>query len=522
MRNILTKCFFSLGATGCASAVIQPKNHWRSQWHALALLVTLAFTTLSAGCMTLGPAPLSSALPLATAAAVSSAIGNSAQQHAPRKYYANIDDVPAVKAALFVEPDKRNISTHITVSDESQTQPAVVTAVPKMANISNTKRIDIPSIADQLPPGAVIVGEIPSEIQDAIPSSMLPNSFISNQPFVTNCEPIDPMLGACAEGVPLAQSACRNNWKPDGAACPWPADEYLCDGGDKLAHVRVQPDWTVQGLDQQDTIAHYDTADGRLEVRPSNKVCIYAPRFCAVRRIDTVFSGNQNIKAGGYEMPIGPVRLNERQGSDIATQPTALADNTGSKRTTIYNGDARGIPVSQNLVPQAVQDRQKAAIEFSDLAAVRLDSALKPYLAIKALEAITWTGDQKVQVIIDGQRAAADEMVQRPQVVFKLDPPSAPQLRITKVASTHAAQSGDTIDFILRFDNIGDQVLGNVTIVDSLVTRLEFVPGSEKCSLPVRFGTQENRGESLVLRWEILDPIQPGEGGVIVFKCKVR
>ena len=62
----------------------------------------------------------------------------------------------------------------------------------------------------------------------------------------------------------------------------------------------------------------------------------------------------------------------------------------------------------------------------------------------------------------------------------------------------------------------------DVTIVDSLTTRLEYVPDSAQCSVPAKFMTQENDGESLVLRWEIAEPLQVGDGGLIRFKCRVR
>ena len=64
--------------------------------------------------------------------------------------------------------------------------------------------------------------------------------------------------------------------------------------------------------------------------------------------------------------------------------------------------------------------------------------------------------------------------------------------------------------------------LGNVTIVDNLTTRLEFVPGSEQSSVKADFSTQPNEHGSLVLRWEIADPIKPGEGGAVRFKARVR
>ena len=58
-------------------------------------------------------------------------------------------------------------------------------------------------------------------------------------------------------------------WSPDGIARPWPADEYLRDGGDRGLEVRVKQDWQVLGLDIEDAVAHYDTLDGQTLVAPT-------------------------------------------------------------------------------------------------------------------------------------------------------------------------------------------------------------------------------------------------------------
>jgi uncharacterized repeat protein (TIGR01451 family) len=91
-----------------------------------------------------------------------------------------------------------------------------------------------------------------------------------------------------------------------------------------------------------------------------------------------------------------------------------------------------------------------------------------------------------------------------------------------KLASSGEGLPGEEIEFTLRFDNIGDQVIGNVTIADNLTTRLEYMPGSAKSSVNADFITEQNDVGSLVLRWEIKDPVKPGAGGVLRFKVKVR
>jgi hypothetical protein len=68
----------------------------------------------------------------------------------------------------------------------------------------------------------------------------------------------------------------------------------------------------------------------------------------------------------------------------------------------------------------------------------------------------------------------------------------------------------------------GDQVIGNVTIVDNLSTRLEYIPESATSSVDANFLTEPNAAGSTILRWEINDPVEPGEGGILRFRVRVR
>jgi uncharacterized repeat protein (TIGR01451 family) len=127
-----------------------------------------------------------------------------------------------------------------------------------------------------------------------------------------------------------------------------------------------------------------------------------------------------------------------------------------------------------------------------------------------------------MQVVLNGQQAVDIIGDQKAQATFRVDLPEHPCLRLIKVASTKVAQPGDVIDFTIRFDNLGDQTISNVEIIDNLTTRLEYVPGSAQCSRDAEFSTEENAGESLVLRWELNDPLPAGAGGLVRFHCRVR
>ena len=110
-----------------------------------------------------------------------------------------------------------------------------------------------------------------------------------------------------------------------------------------------------------------------------------------------------------------------------------------------------------------------------------------------------------------------------PQLTYHYEmPPGKPRLRVVKVASKQNVQPGEMIGFTIRYDNVGDEQIGNVTIIDNLTSRLEYMLNTAQSSLPAKFFTQANEGDSLVLRWEVTDPLKPGQGGIVRFNCRVR
>ena len=125
-------------------------------------------------------------------------------------------------------------------------------------------------------------------------------------------------------------------------------------------------------------------------------------------------------------------------------------------------------------------------------------------------------------MILDGQSAAVETGDQRAQATYTVDTPNHPRLRVIKLASTTMARPGEIVDFTIRFDNIGDQKIGNVTLVDNLTTRLEYVEGSAESSLAAEFSASLNEGDSMLLRWEFADPVAAGDGGIVRFRCRVR
>lgn len=311
--------------------------------------------------------------------------------------------------------------------------------------------------------------------------------------------------------------ACCNHGPVRG-----PNDEYLCDGGDFGMPAGVHADWRIEGLEQEDTIAHYETIDGRTVVTPSNKVCIYAPRFAAVRQVVDPLGYARFDAAGGAIQKVAPVRIDE--------QEEAVASIAEIEPSIDRLREPPSLLLERKHPGELGRDRRVAATigllaPYANVEIVRTGEIIgedRVRIARASLAAITWAGDQAAQVLLDSRQAHADVSVLSPGTIYHVFEPNNPKLRLCKLASTGAALPGEEVEFTLRFDNIGDRVIGNVTIVDSLTTRLEYVPDSQKSSVEANFSTQPNDGDSLVLRWEIVEPLQPGKGGVLQFRARVR
>ncbi len=78
------------------------------------------------------------------------------------------------------------------------------------------------------------------------------------------------------------------------------------------------------------------------------------------------------------------------------------------------------------------------------------------------------------------------------------------------------------VTFHLKFTNQGGQPIADVVVTDSLTGRLEYVPGSAKTDRETIPTMQQNEAGSLLLRWQIVGRLQPGESGEITFQARIR
>jgi len=333
------------------------------------------------------------------------------------------------------------------------------------------------------------------------------------------------MAGAPASpslfGLPLPQMLVLP-WAPPGIALPWPKDEYLADGGDRDVQVTVNNQGGVNGLELEDTIVHYDTLDGRTLVEPSNRVHLYAPRFAAVRSVEQTWLNEQRDQISQTAKPVGPQIELERVIVTTAVQPEQPVGEIGVNQPSLAHlKQGRGVLLTREI-PYGAQDRLGSYEDFDVIRLGLMNEEQQPRLAESVDAAIAWSGDQALQVVVGGTPALVETGDQRAQATFRFDLPENPRLRVIKVASTAQARPGDLVEFTIRYDNVGDAPIGNVTLIDNLTTRLEYVEDSAKSSRDAQFFADPNQGDSLALRWEFAAPLDPGQGGLVRFKCRVR
>jgi uncharacterized repeat protein (TIGR01451 family) len=162
--------------------------------------------------------------------------------------------------------------------------------------------------------------------------------------------------------------------------------------------------------------------------------------------------------------------------------------------------------------------------DFGFLRTGQFKQADEPRLAASIQSAVVWTRDQfpVIAARTEGLTELKGRFAQQELVGRENRCNGKAKLRIVKLADRSAAQPGDIVTFTIRFDNIGDREVQDVVIVDDLTARLEYVDDSGTCDRKGVLFTQENEEGSLVLRWELDEPLPGQAGGVVTFQARVR
>jgi len=402
-----------------------------------------------------------------------------------------------------------------------------------------------------LRPQGSLANQRPAFAQN-IPAPSVPAQAVALQSASAETNAARPMIGGAVlasarlpRACPPAAACLPAQNCPPVAACPelcngpaaayWNDQEYLYDGGDRDPRVELTKDRTVNGLDPQDTIAHYETVDGKLCVAATNRVPIYAPRFGAVRKVAAPVLSARAVGAERMTDPRGPLVKQSRDLPGDVLQPLGPKNQAAVKLIDGLHGRIRGVPNEKIDALVNVSNLQVAFQQLNALGSAVKREDLEALLGEYLVNARTWANVDEIAIMIGGVAAAeVRDAKQLQDVTLYETEPGKCSLRICKAASHSAAQPGDIVQFSIRFDNVGAKPLQNIVILDSLTTRLEYIDGSQICELSlssnkqaevsksVRFSTAENEAGSTVLKWDIDQPLATGDSGVITFRCRVR
>jgi uncharacterized repeat protein (TIGR01451 family) len=114
-------------------------------------------------------------------------------------------------------------------------------------------------------------------------------------------------------------------------------------------------------------------------------------------------------------------------------------------------------------------------------------------------------------------------MAWKPQELAAVEvPPNKPGLAVIKQVDIQEAQPSDRATYVIRFKNIGNTVIKNVSVVDSLLPRFEYVEGTAQGPEGTVFTASENSTGSVELRWDLAEPLAPGQEGHVRFEVIVR
>jgi uncharacterized repeat protein (TIGR01451 family) len=380
--------------------------------------------------------------------------------------------------------------------------------------------------SDAVVPGASIVTRIRTEINPNLQNSTTLATAEDDLPYpaLLHSYPKPIGYGMVYQGNKSTEETSKlatpgfNGWNPKANR-----DEYVFDGSDRGVKVSVGDDLIIQGLETEDTVGHFKTVDGRRLVTPSNRVAIYAPRFGAVRRLDSVFNARLHQPIGSIEekTPIAMAQGNNETAT--SNQHVALDQFENSKRASEFIDRTRGVLADNITHLLGTRNSFKAYENLSLIRIGKHSNSESARLDLGIQSAKVWEDNLGIQVAVDNTAPVTVDRVRSAQQIVHVETKEGSDiLRVTKVASKIAARTGDVVEFTIRFDNLSARDLADVTIIDNLTRRLEYMADSASSTVGAEFSQEKNDGGSLMLQWKLTEALAPQKGGLVRFKCRVR
>lgn len=300
------------------------------------------------------------------------------------------------------------------------------------------------------------------------------------------------------------------------------ADEYICDGGDRGLPVHYHGR-VMAGLETEDTVAEFTDHTGEPHVRPSTRVCIYAPQFASVRSSTAPEVGQQIDRALGAHDGRTMAGLKARRSVNVELQNDQPIGLDVRSRASGLDRDLSTDALNQIA---KVVNHVKLTNLFEDRTFFRrgeLNQTEEAYLAYGLQAAFQWTRDLNPLIVasdVAGQEVIAQFKVE--EYVGLEDKRTPGDLKIIKLADKHVAQPGDIVTFTIHYDNVGQRELTDVRIIDNLTPRLQFVEDSADSDRDGRLLVEDNGEGSLILTFELEEALPGESGGTVTFQAVVR
>ncbi|MCH7990571.1 MAG: DUF11 domain-containing protein [Planctomycetes bacterium] len=300
-------------------------------------------------------------------------------------------------------------------------------------------------------------------------------------------------------------------------------EEYLFDGGDRDLPVHYD-DFNRLGLDTEDTVVEYTDHTGKHHVKATNRVAVFAPRFGAVRSISQPSTGVSVEKLAGADETRKSSGLRNRTVPIDHSQRNSLAGIRVRSRVSGVDTEVGQTGIQQRTIATENTNIHEVFGETAFLRSGQFLETEEARISYGIGAALIWS--QKLSPVISAVTSAGQEVYTSSlpeEMVGREDQRKTKgDLRIVKLADKKTAHPGDVITFTIRYDNVGQRELHNILIVDNLTPRLEYIDDSAGSDRAGRLVVEDNQEGSLVLKFELSEPLAGGEGGVVTFRTRVR
>lgn len=339
-------------------------------------------------------------------------------------------------------------------------------------------------------------------------------------PLIQSCPPEPRWAAAGPNPMASGMMACDTCNGPSTENYP---DEYLCDGGDRDLPVHYDQ-FNRRSLDTEDTILEYTDRTGIEKTKPSNRVCIYAPRFASVRTVSRPHEEFGSNEIAGFDHLAATSGMHSRlKASNNVKRVMTGGIAVRSRASGLAIEEGQGL-VAQLRAPSAHDKLLNVYQSLNFVRFGRVDDSDTARLNYGLQAATLWTRKEfpvitaKTDMVLEGHftQVAAD--------ITGIDDEdkAAEDLRIVKLADKKSASPGDEIEFTIRYDNLGGHEAYHIRIVDNLTPRLQYIVDSATSDRPGRLVLQDNGEGSEILVWELDDPLPGKTGGTVTFKARVR